>query len=381
MEELSLSTVIDNKSKYNLALPVRESCQVNPFYKFTLSSVSISQDENSGDIFKIGSKNFGDYQNPNWKDLYCLCKPALERLAVEAGMKIDCSLPVKVGEHSWGCIARAEIRLPDGTAVSAEQPKVIDLLVEEERIRGNYEFMAVKGITDRKRIEEASQLYKGETIKIQEYGKESLCYMLDDSEKARFIKINVMNAMKQLRLTAPQKAATGARNRAIRSLLGIKGTYTKDELSKPFIVSRMAFSPDYNDPVVKQMMIMQAIGSMGTLFGNNLILQEHNNTPLTAKPEDFKNCIEEKNFNNGVDIDNPEASPLYNSGFEPEAPTEPVVPPQPPKENTAEKYYATDKCSSCGAAINKAEYNYSIKNYNRPLCRRCQEIKRKADKR
>jgi len=37
--------------------------------------------------------------------------------------------------------------------------------------------------------------------------------------------------------------------------LGVKGAYTIEELKKPFAVARMTFSPDYNDPAMKQIMV------------------------------------------------------------------------------------------------------------------------------
>lgn len=51
---------------------------------------------------------------------------------------------------------------------------------------------------------------------------------------------------------ASEKAQTGAILRVIRALLGIKGTYSKAELEKPFVVPTVTFAPDYTDPTVRR---------------------------------------------------------------------------------------------------------------------------------
>lgn len=370
-EELTLANVLNHKNDFNLALPFTASQQINPFLKLTVSPVMIETDTTKGEIYKISAVNRGTYREPIWEDSYCLCKTALERLATAAGIQMQDANIQRIDENTWSATAAGSLKLPDGTVTTRCETKTIPLLDEEQKIRAKYTLLAERGITGDKNIRDAKALYKGEIKTYQtQKGTESY-FMPAPEEKQRYITNSVRNAMQQLRANAPQKAATGAKNRVIRSLLGLRNTYTMEELKRPFAVVRMAFSPDFNDPVVKQMMIMQAMGSMGMMFGTS-------STPSLQMASSIS--TQDNTIVNGIDIDNPEASPLYNSGFELEAPTAPVVPPQPPKENTAEKYYATDKCSSCGAPINKAEYNYSIKNYNRPLCRRCQEIKRKADK-
>ena len=65
--------------------------------------------------------------------------------------------------------------------------------------------------------------------------------------------------MTLLRKTAAEKAMTGAILRVVRALIGMKGQYTKTELTKPFVVSRVTFSPDYSDPEVRRAMLDQGM--------------------------------------------------------------------------------------------------------------------------
>lgn len=73
--------------------------------------------------------------------------------------------------------------------------------------------------------------------------------------------------MTQLRKTWAEKAMTGAKLRVIRALLGLKGTYTHEELKKNFAIPTVVFSPDYSDPNVRQAMLTQGMQSVNNMFG------------------------------------------------------------------------------------------------------------------
>lgn len=56
-------------------------------------------------------------------------------------------------------------------------------------------------------------------------------------------------------------------NAAIRECgCGIKQKYTRAELEKPFVVIRVAFQPDMNDPDIKRMVTQQALGGANALY-------------------------------------------------------------------------------------------------------------------
>ena len=53
---LTIQNVIGNKDQYNLAIPFLETRQVNPFYKASVSLLTVDVSEQAGQIFKVGSK-------------------------------------------------------------------------------------------------------------------------------------------------------------------------------------------------------------------------------------------------------------------------------------------------------------------------------------
>ena len=287
MQNLSIQTVMKNWESYNLALPFVETQQVNPFYKMSASLLYVDISERASQVFKVGSRSCG---NGKWEDLYSLTKPFLNRLATEAGIQF---MPgsgdvVKMDENTWKASAFGAIRLPDGSVRTSNNFKVIDLVTEEKKYRLSYEEKAQRGISDYKASKEAAKKYAGEWVDTEsknDQGYPVKIYMIAEHDRDKYIENSLLDAMTQLRANAPQKAATGAILRVIRDLLGIKGAYTIGELKKPFAVARMSFSPDYNDPVIKQMLLQQAMQSVGNLFGNTRPVVQTISIPQTADDE------------------------------------------------------------------------------------------------
>lgn len=158
----------------------------------------------------------------------------------------------------------------------------------------------------------------------------------------------------RLRANAPQKAATGAILRVIRDLLGIKGTYSIDELKKPFAVARTSFSPDYNDPVIKQMMLQQAMQSVGNLFGNVQPVIQTISIPTSTDDE----------------IDIP-ADPIYEGNVQEKSKVS-TGNQKPDKEDRTMDF----RCDKCDELIPQKVWDYSVEHYDRPLCYKCQKIVR-----
>jgi hypothetical protein len=184
--------------------------------------------------------------------------------------------------------------------------------------------------------------------------------------------------MTLLRKTASEKAQTGAILRVIRALLGIKGTYKKAELQKPFVVPTVTFAPDYNDPTVRQAMLQQGMNSMGNMFGTS-------STP-PAITSTFSNDAFTQEFNPEDELDNP--------AFASDIPQDEDIPPQeqernwfdeePPRQTPPQQEAPRQAapqgqestgyaCDNCGAAINEKVYEYSLNKFGRPLCMKCQK--------
>lgn len=80
----------------------------------------------------------------------------------------------------------------------------------------------------------------------------------------------------ELKKVARQRAATGARLRVIRELVGIPIAFSKDDFQRALVVSRVAVNTDamLEDPQTRRAAISHAVGAADTLFGT-----ERNVTP------------------------------------------------------------------------------------------------------
>ena len=252
-KSLSIQTVLEKRNSYNLAIPFVESQQINPYYKLSVSLLYVDTDPDASQIYKVGSKRT---RNNQYEHLYALTKPFLQRLATEAGIQFapgtgDVS---KMDENTWRASAFGALRMPDGCVRTSSNFKVINLVTEEKKYRLAYEKKSVNRITDDQEAKAAAEKYKGEWFDtaVKEF-------LIAEDDRDKYIEDNLSDTMAHLRASAPQNAATGAILRVIRDLLGVKGAYTIEELKKPFAVARMTFSPDYNDPAMKQIMVTHTI--------------------------------------------------------------------------------------------------------------------------
>jgi hypothetical protein len=66
----------------------------------------------------------------------------------------------------------------------------------------------------------------------------------------------------------------GAMNRVLRMLLGLKQAYTTAELSKPFVMARIVFRPDFSDAAVRKQFIDASIKAMTGIYGPQALDQE-----------------------------------------------------------------------------------------------------------
>lgn len=350
---LSLREVLDKKNNYNLALPFMESRQINPFYKINISLLYVDTGETASEIYKVGSRRTGEDRSEN---LYSLTKPFLHKLATESGIQFapGAGDVIRVDENTWKASAFGALKLPDGTVRTSSDFKVIDLVTEEKKYRLSYEEKAANGITDFKAAKEAEKNYAGEWVDTgtrNEKGYPVKKYVIREDEREKYIKKSLLDAMAQLRANAPQKAATGAILRVIRALLGIKGTYTMQELKKPFAVARMVFSPDYNDPVIRQMLLQQAIQSTGNIFGNTSPVVQTISIPQNNDIEEEVVVMEDTMQEN--------------------------VPEGNQSDCAGEDMYDRSVdfcCDKCGTRIEEKVWDYSVDKFQRPLCFKCQKI-------
>lgn len=378
----SQTALADIQQKYagcNLLMPATTEVQLNPFYKITVMEVAVDISENSGDVFKVGSvksKEKDNNGNDIWITTYSLSKPLLMKLAAAAGIQFDPdhTYGTRVDRNTYKAKAFGAMRMPDGTGKTHADEKVICLDDEEANLRLEFMDKSIKGIIDDKAAKAAAEMFNGHWIDTtNKWGKACKGYVIDDSDRDKYIERSVLVNMTLLRKTAAEKAMTGAINRVIRALTGLKGQYTLEELKKPFAIPRVTFSPDYTDPEVRSAMISQGMNSIGSLFG----------APALSAPSPVAEFSQQDNlFNPDEFTDNPAfASGIIEEGEtsanEPEQMNTPLHMAEPEltaqSQQTAPQEQEVYRCDECGSAIRENVYEYSINKFGHPLCIKCQK--------
>lgn len=374
------------QSKYqncNLLIPAATSVQINPFYKCTVMEVVADTSENSGDIFKVGNIKIGEDKNGKavYRDVFSPAKPLLMKLATAAGIQFHPEYTTVFRENANTYVGRAygAVRLPDGTFKTHAETKRICLDDEESKYQLEFMDKSIMGIRDWRAAKAAADMFKGEwkedPEKINQWGKPEKYYVIADCDREKYIERSILVNMTLLRKTASEKAQTGAILRVIRALLGIKGTYQREELQKPFAVPTVTFSPDYSDATVRQAMLQQGMNSMGNMFGTASAPPAINSMGI------FEDAVHEA-FNPEDNLDNP-AFASEHSAEEEDIPEEyRQAPTQEQPERREAPVQQTDQpqgettgyfCDECGAEINERVYGYSLNKFGRPLCMKCQK--------
>jgi hypothetical protein len=372
------NSLAEIQSKYkncNLLMPVANEVQLNPFYKYTVMEVKADLADNSGDIFKVGSVKVGE----SYKDVFSPAKPLLMKLAAAAGIQFDPNNTYGnyISRNCYKAKAYGAMRMPDGTGKTHCDEKVINLDDEEDNYRLEFMDKSLQGITEKKAAEAAAKLFKGEWFDTTDkWGKACKAYKIADEDRQKYIDRSVLVNMTLLRKTMAEKAMTGAILRVIRALIGMKGTYTKEELAKPFAIPRVTFSPDYNDPQVRNAMLSQGMNSVSNMFGASPMIpaasgsMENSITVDNFNPEEFAEKPAFASENNDIsDGDLPFPGPEDNEGED-----------SLPWESDNRIF-----CEECEQELvqtpgrngktwtPKNIRDYSMNNYNRCLCFNCQK--------
>lgn len=394
----ALRNLMDQYKDYNLLLPAASEAQLNPFYKYHVEVVPVDLTETSGDVFKVGSvRQVDNNGNDVYIDTYALSKPLLNKMAMAAGIQFNPkeTYGERVKKNTYRAYAQGAIRKADGTARTESDQKEICLDDEEEKYKIEFAEKASKGIEDWRQANAAAEIFKGHWEDVYDrYGKVKMNnrgfpvkkFVIDKVDRDRYVERSVMVNMALLRKTWAEKAMTGAKMRVIRALLGIKGTYTLAELRKNFAVPSVVFSPDYSDPIVRQVVLKQAAGSVTNMFGITQIAPvQRIDFDTEASTFDAEAELENPAFFSDRELDDaedyqqpeptqympePEPAPVQAAPVQP-APQRAVTSAPQRRQNTqtASGYV----CADCGAAINKNVNDFSMRVFKRALCMDCQK--------
>lgn len=241
---------------YNVLVPTLTIQEISPYHKPVLEIVRINPDPRAGEVYEI-VQGSGEYS---------LRAVALQRIGYAAGLIWNARSCGRTDDGTNPNIvsyrAEAAARKEDGTYMLLNAEYMVDLGILEEETRESYE------------------------KKSKELAKEK---KWSDQNRKEYVEKMVRRDMLQKRKFRLQLAQTGAMDRVIRKILGLKGTYRREELEKPFVVPKIVFHPDISDPDVRKMLLQQGLEASNILFGPQMtqgIIER------SALPEPNHNVIE-----------------------------------------------------------------------------------------
>ncbi|MHB1419530.1 MAG: hypothetical protein ACYCX4_08040, partial [Bacillota bacterium] len=360
----------DLKSVHSLVATRTFGQQISPFHRGVVEEVKLSPDPKDGDVYSSGTRN--EY-NPETKkyDLevkeFVLAKNGILKLTNVAGINWD-------HKNSWvtsdenGAHALAVATVRRGTEFQNVGARYhFDLISRKIELQIQYEEKVEKLIAKHKKTNEKEGMPSEEAAK---WGKKKF-----QQEYIQLLKFR------------EQRAETGAMLRVARALLPIKAKYTAEELSKPFLVPRIEFHPDYDDPEVKKAVLAQGVGAVADLYGK---ASERYGSSANSPGQVERNMDFGKSY---IDVTTDEQEPV---GEETTYGHEPLS----QNENGSETGTSGDtdflnvsefndtpvapSCADCGNPIQgddrhtaEAIAGFSKRQFGRPLCKICQKQQRR----
>lgn len=224
------------KKGYNILTPSVSLDGLGENWVATIKTVNLSPDPNDGDVYL----NKADSSKKPQDRRYIVKKQGLDRLATLANViwhenRGSRRTDDKKDKNYISMEAFGAIRLADGTLAPCVGSYDMDLEAKEDDLKHEY---TIKG--------------KGFNKKAKE---------LED-----YVEFCVGREIRRLRNHKRTLCESGARNRVIRALLGIR-LYKASELKKPFVCVSIRYQPDETDPEVKRLLTLASIGSLSQIYG------------------------------------------------------------------------------------------------------------------
>lgn len=253
------------KEGCNLLLPSTRIEGLSPLHVPVVDRVYLNSDTTQGDVY-VQEKG-----NNSKSTKYAITKQGLMKISVCAGViwhPGETRRTDNRGDRNYVSYqAVGGVRKADGTPVFFKAEYDLDFEVLQDEIEEQYQGKAEKWDKD---AEKYPDDYKWWT-------------RMNNEAQEAYIQKCIRRDLLQKRKHKMKLAESGAMNRVIRALLGLKSTYTKTELEKPFVVVRISLRPDYSDPQVKAKLLDAAIKSMTGIYGGGSIPEWQ---PTTLPHED-----------------------------------------------------------------------------------------------
>jgi len=234
-------------NKYNRLLPSTLIGELSPLQKLSIEVVQIDPDPEHKEIYEVRMEKGKDGR---WCQRYALSKTALDKIAHTIGISWIPGETRRVDDRSNPRIVEFKavgiLKKTDGTLQVLSGTKEIDLDAMESELRLKLKEKARHG-----KLKKGREVLKANTQAcIQE------------------IEYRVSKRMIEVQKHKVALAESGAKNRAIRSL-GLKSSYSKEDLKKPFVVPRIDFNPELAlaDPELKREIVREAMAVGTQLYG------------------------------------------------------------------------------------------------------------------
>jgi hypothetical protein len=205
-----------------------------------LTQVFISPNPDDGEVFPVGRIQLASGE---WADRLALAKSSLELIAQGLGVTWDTTQtgPKQLTRDYVYYQAVGSYRNPDGSMTPLIGSKEMDMEAIEMEIELNQLKKVARDKLVEKKGKSYNQLSQGEKASLEKRARGMFREDLSDKEQ-RQLDQAIRAELVQLRQHKLPRAETGAKNRAIRSL-GIKSTYSVEELSQPFCLVKWQLNP------------------------------------------------------------------------------------------------------------------------------------------
>lgn len=305
--------------RYNLLVPMQTVAEIAEIHKPVMNAVQISTNEADKEIY-LQDKNKRN------ADGWALTKKGLNKLMRAAGIKILGTRPIIPST----CQKCAEVNRSIGRPVNCGACGNKDVKFEAR--------ISVPQLT-------------GESIEIvahKEIIVADVTLGMTEFQAKEFLKFR------------SEMCETKAINRALRAAMHIKGTYSLQELQKPFVVAYLV--PNLDNEAVKAEAVRHFFTSAQELYGGH-------------SSEARKAIFVEDDVEEGMEYEmsgKPIAQP-ENAAYR-EAPAEPPREVQQRQQAAAEAApdYDPTICTECGTKCSNGVVKYSQETFGRTLCMACQ---------
>ena len=312
--------------RFNLLVPMQTVAEIADIHKPVMNAVQISTNLDDGEIYVQEKARDAWRDRPATPAKYALTKKGLNKLMRAAGIKILGTRPIIPST----CQKCAEVNRSIGRPVNCGACGNKDVKFEAR--------ISVPQLT-------------GESIEIvahKEIIVQDVTDGMSEAQRKEFLKFR------------SEMCETKAINRALRAAMHIKGTYTLQELQKPFVVAYLV--PNLDNETVKAEAVRHMFTTAQELYGGH--------TPDARRAIFVEDDVEE-----GMEYETP-GQPITQPGNRAyqQAPQEPPRETQQRQQRAAEAAPDFDPtvCSECGAKCSNGVVKYSQEQYGRTLCMNCQ---------